>query len=154
MSVAVDLDAADRHRGASVVVWVTLAALVVFIVWAYSFELDEVASGTGKVVPTSRDQMIQSLEGGILSSLQVREGDTVEPGQVLAQLDRTRVQSSVQESASRRLAAQATAARLRAEVSGTALTSRPRCGVIRCWWPPRPRCTKRGWTTSTRACRA
>ena len=82
MSVAVDLDAADRHRGASVVVWVTLAALVVFIVWAYSFELDEVASGTGKVVPTSRDQVIQSLEGGILSSLQVREGDTVEPGQV------------------------------------------------------------------------
>jgi membrane fusion protein, adhesin transport system len=125
MSVAVDLDAADRHRGASVVVWVTLAALVVFIVWAYSFELDEVASGTGKVVPTSRDQVIQSLEGGILSSLQVREGDTVEPGQVLAQLDRTRVQSSVQESASRRLAAQATAARLRAEVSGAALDFPP-----------------------------
>lgn len=107
------------------VVWITLAALLAFIVWAYNFELDEVASGNGKVVPTSREQVIQSLEGGILSSLQVREGDTVGPGQVLAQLDRTRVQSSVQESASRRLAAQATAARLRAEVSGTALDFPP-----------------------------
>lgn len=97
------------------------ALLVVLLVWAWLFELDEVSSGTGTVVPSSKEQVIQSLEGGILVELKVREGDVVEAGQVLAQLDRTKTESGVQESASRVRAALATAARLTAEVNGTPL---------------------------------
>ncbi|MCE4070310.1 MULTISPECIES: HlyD family type I secretion periplasmic adaptor subunit [Pseudomonas] len=105
----------------SLVVWLIAAMLGAFAVWASLFSLDEVSTGSGKVVPSSREQVIQSLEGGILVSLNVHEGDLVEAGQVLAQLDRTRSESAVEESASRMRAAKAEAARLYAEVNGTPL---------------------------------
>lgn len=117
---------AGRHRNgledpalpsSSRLVWLVMLTIVSLGLWAYFAELDEVSAGTGKVVPSSREQVIQSLEGGILVELGVREGDIVAAGQVLAQLDRTRGESSVQESASRFRAARATAARLEAEVS-------------------------------------
>jgi adhesin transport system membrane fusion protein len=92
------------------------------LLWAWTFKLDEVSTGTGKVVPSSKEQVVQSLDGGILTQINVREGDIVQKGQVLAQLDRTRFESTVEESASRMRAAQATAARLKAEVSGTPLS--------------------------------
>ena len=105
----------------SVVVWLTLLLFVMLGAWAYLARLDEVTVGTGQVVPSSREQVVQSLEGGILSELLVREGDEVRAGQVLARLDRTRIESNVGESAARLQAARATAARLQAEVGGTAL---------------------------------
>ena len=106
---------------ASQVVWLTFACLLALLAWAAVFELDEVTTGTGRVVPTSREQVVQSLEGGILSRMLVREGDVVEPGQVLAHLDPTLAEATVEESASRMRAALATSARLQAEVGGGAL---------------------------------
>ncbi len=106
---------------ASMVVWVIAAALAVFLVWAWSFKLDEVSTGSGKIIPSSKEQVIQSMDGGILKELNVREGDIVEKGQVLAQLDRTRFESNVDESSAILRAAQARAARLTAEVNGTSI---------------------------------
>ncbi|NBB57407.1 HlyD family efflux transporter periplasmic adaptor subunit [Pantoea vagans] len=102
-----------------------LVMLLLFFVWASNFELDEVTVGVGKVVPSSHEQIIQSLEGGILKELKVHEGDVVEAGQVLALLDPTQIDSGVQESTSRLRAALATAARLQAETAGTPLTFPP-----------------------------
>jgi adhesin transport system membrane fusion protein len=110
-----------RLPRASLVAWSLFALLAVFIAWASLFKLDEVTTGSGKVIPSSHEQVIQSLEGGIIHSLMVREGDIVERGQQLAQLDRTKTESSVLESESRLNAALATAARLKAEVNDTAL---------------------------------
>lgn len=110
-----------RLPRSSQVAWALFALLAVFIAWASLFELDEVTTGSGKVIPSSHEQVIQSLEGGIIHSLMVREGDIVERGQQLAQLDRTKTESSVLESESRLNAALATAARLKAEVNDTAL---------------------------------
>ncbi|HEY9025014.1 MAG TPA: HlyD family type I secretion periplasmic adaptor subunit [Burkholderiaceae bacterium] len=109
----------------SLIVWIVSAALLLLLAWAWRFELDEVSTGTGKVVPSSKEQMVQSLEGGILVDLKVAEGDIVEEGQVLAQLDRTKTESTVQESASRMRAALAMSARLTAEVGGTPLAFPP-----------------------------
>ena len=106
---------------ASWVVWSSVACLLALLVWANLFELDEVTTGPGRVVPSSREQVVQSLEGGIVARLHVREGDVVEAGQVLAHLDPTRVEATVEESASRMRAALATSARLQAEVNGTTL---------------------------------
>ena len=110
-----------RLPRASLVAWSLFALLAVFITWASLFKLDEVTTGGGKVIPSSHEQVIQSLEGGIIHSLMVREGDIVERGQQLAQLDRTKTESSVLESESRLNAALATAARLKAEVNDTEL---------------------------------
>ena len=105
----------------SFVIWIIAIGLIVFMVWASLFKLEEVSTGTGKVVPSSKEQTIQSLDAGVLTSLAVKEGDIVEKGQVLAQLDPTRFESQVGESQTKLLATQATAARLEAEVNGTAL---------------------------------
>ena len=106
---------------ASLFIWIICIGLLVLLVWAWLFKLEEVSTGTGKVVPSSKEQIIQSLEGGILTKLNVREGEVVQQGQVLAQLDPTRFASNVGESESLLLASKATAARLRAEVNGASL---------------------------------
>ncbi|MBK0062580.1 MULTISPECIES: HlyD family type I secretion periplasmic adaptor subunit [unclassified Acinetobacter] len=106
---------------ASLVIWIIGIGLLVLLLWAWLFKLEEVSTGTGKVIPSSKEQVIQSLDGGILTKLDVQEGDIVQKGQVLAQLDPTRFASNVGESQSLLISAQATAARLRAEVNGTAL---------------------------------
>ncbi|WP_425495735.1 HlyD family type I secretion periplasmic adaptor subunit [Paraburkholderia hayleyella] len=105
----------------ALIVWLIGALLMVFLLWAWQAQLEEVSTGTGKVVPSSKEQIIQSLEGGILIQLKVKEGDIVEAGQVLAQLDRTRNEAAVGESAARMRAALAMAARLTAEVNNTPL---------------------------------
>ena len=104
------------------IIWFFGLLLVVLIAWAYVAELTEVSSGTGKIIPNSREQVIQSLEGGIISRLYVREGDIVEPQQVLAQLDLTKTEANVGESAAKHRAAVASVARLEAEVNGTKLS--------------------------------
>lgn len=106
----------------TLVVWMIGIGLLSLLIWAWLFNLEEVSTGTGKVIPSSKEQIIQSLEGGILTKLDVNEGDIVEKGQVLAQLDPTRLASNVGESKSLLISAQATAARLRAEVNGTPLS--------------------------------
>ncbi|MFQ6557623.1 HlyD family type I secretion periplasmic adaptor subunit [Pseudomonas sp. Lb2C1-1] len=106
---------------ASRLIWSLTFALLAFSAWAWYFKLDEVSTGTGKVIASSKEQVIKSLEGGVLASLDVQEGNIVEKGQVLAQLDPTRIESAVEESASRSRAAQATSARLMAEVNDTPL---------------------------------
>lgn len=100
------------------IVWSMMALMLLLIGWASLFELDEVTVGVGKIVPSSHEQIVQSLEGGILKELKVHEGDVVQAGQVLALLDPTQIHSGVQESTVRLRAAMATAARLQAETEG------------------------------------
>jgi adhesin transport system membrane fusion protein len=100
-------------------VYMVALMLAAFVLWAWFFPLVEVSSGQGTVVPSSREQVLQSLEGGIVASLDVSEGDVVEAGQVLAQLDPTRSASNVEEAAARYYSAIAAAARLRAEIEGS-----------------------------------
>lgn len=103
------------------IIWCFLLLIIALLVWSYFASIVEVSKGTGKVVPTSREQVIQSLEGGILSALYVREGDIVEKGEVLAQLDLTKTEATVEESAARYRALLANIARLESEVNQTEL---------------------------------
>lgn len=111
-----------RLKRSSRVVWVVAGGLLLFFVWAALAQLDEVSTGSGRVVPSLREQTIQSLEGGILSKLMVQQNDIVERNEVLAQLDPTRSASEVEESSAKYRAALARAARLEAEVNQTKLT--------------------------------
>lgn len=95
----------------------TLLGLLAFIAWAMLFRIDEVAKAGGEVVASSRVQVIQAVDGGVLAELLVREGDRVAPGQVLARLNQTRFGASVGETAARLSALQAKVIRLQAEVT-------------------------------------
>nr|WP_058961875.1 HlyD family type I secretion periplasmic adaptor subunit [Type-E symbiont of Plautia stali] len=117
-----ELKSETHYTGAVRLITISTALMLVALVWAWFGVLDEVSTGTGKVIPSSRDQVLQSLEGGILTELYVHEGDRVKAGQVVARLDATRSQSSVGESAARYRAALAAASRLRAEVNDDPLT--------------------------------
>ncbi|WP_409212582.1 HlyD family type I secretion periplasmic adaptor subunit [Pseudomonas moraviensis] len=113
------LDGRDERAlaGGAKVIWGCALMLACFVAWAAWFEIVEVSTGTGKVVPSSREQVIQSMEGGILEQLNVTEGALVERGQILAQLDPVKNQSNVGESAAKYRAALASVNRLQAEVS-------------------------------------
>lgn len=99
------------------VLWIIIGALTAFGVWAALAGLDEVAVGEGRVTPASKGQVIQSLEGGILAELSVREGDVVKAGQQLATLDPVLARSSMEEALEKIAALQARAARLQAEMN-------------------------------------
>ena len=101
-------------RGARLAVWISLGAVGALILWAALARIDEVTRGEGKVIPSRQLQVLQSLDGGVVSEILVREGDVVEPEQILLRIDQTRFVSSVRESRAQTLALQAKAARLRA----------------------------------------
>lgn len=112
-----DLRSESYYSGAVRLIVISFFLLLAGLIWAWFGVLDEVSTGTGKVIPSSRDQVLSSLEGGILAELNVHEGDRVEAGQIVAKLDPTRSVSSVGESAARYRAALAASARLYAEVN-------------------------------------
>jgi adhesin transport system membrane fusion protein len=111
----------DERRASSVLVWATALTLVMALVWSAIFELDEITRGQGKVIPSSREQVIQSLDSGTLSELLVREGSLVEKDQVLLQIDSARSGAVFREAQEKYLALSALNARLRAEAYGTPL---------------------------------
>jgi adhesin transport system membrane fusion protein len=104
-----------RHR---VLFWLILLTVAVFTLWAAFARLDEVAVGESKVIPSSRSQVIQSLDGGIVARLDVREGDVVARDQVLARLDPAQAQSTTGEARAKIVGLKARAARLDAEIRG------------------------------------
>lgn len=90
------------------------AILVLAIVWAAFTEVDEITRGEGKVIPSKQLQVIQSLDGGVVSEILVKEGQVVQAGQILVNIDTTRFDSSLQENRAQYLALLARAARLKA----------------------------------------
>ncbi|MGR3621283.1 HlyD family type I secretion periplasmic adaptor subunit [Pseudophaeobacter sp.] len=97
MSSAAHYDLAESARGASRIVYLVGAALLLFIGWAAFASVDEIVRGEGEVVSSSRAQIVQNLEGGILAELHVRQGDEVQAGQVLAKLQDTKFRTIADE---------------------------------------------------------
>ncbi|MES9964339.1 MAG: HlyD family type I secretion periplasmic adaptor subunit [Candidatus Sedimenticola sp. 20ELBAFRAG] len=106
-------------RGGRLILWMAAVFIIAALTWANWAELDEVTTGVGKVIPSSQVQVVQNLEGGIVGALLVKEGQTVDKGQVLLQIDDTRFSSSLRETRLQFLALKAKSARLRSEAEGT-----------------------------------
>jgi adhesin transport system membrane fusion protein len=90
----------------------------VFILWAAVAQLDEVTRGEGRVIPSRQIQILQSIDGGLVSEILVKEGEVVQPNQLLIKIDETRFVSSVKENQAQYLGLVAKAARLRAISEG------------------------------------
>jgi adhesin transport system membrane fusion protein len=98
--------------------WTTAFSLVVFVTWAYFAEIDQITRAPGQVIASQRSQVIQSQDGGTIEQLLVKDGDTVDRGQVLVRLERARSEASFLEARAKSAGLTATVARLRAEVLG------------------------------------
>lgn len=96
------------------IVRIALVAMLVFVLWAAITHVDELVKGDGKVVPSSQLQVLQSLDGGIVQEILVKEGDAVTNGQPLVKIDSTRFMSSVRENQAQNMALAARAERLNA----------------------------------------
>ncbi len=115
-----------RPRGLGHVLLFTIAVFfLVFLAWASWASLEEVTRGAGRVIPSRQVQVIQHLEGGIVSEILVSEGDTVEEGQVLMRIDNVRAASDYREKRARYLGVLAAIARLEAEIEEKAITFPP-----------------------------
>jgi adhesin transport system membrane fusion protein len=111
----------DRQGGSLLLLLLMIGLLTCAAVWANYSRLEEITRGDARIIPSSREQVIQSLEGGILQEMMVREGDIVTSGQPLLRIDETKARSSYQEGYSKSIGLKAAAARLRAESRGTKL---------------------------------
>lgn len=100
-----------------IILWLTFSFFIVAIIWANFATLDEVTRGDGKTIPPSHIQIVQNLEGGILSEILVKEGQFVEKGQPLLKLDAVRFASSFNETKLKYYELLATVARLEAETN-------------------------------------
>jgi adhesin transport system membrane fusion protein len=105
----------DERRSSRFVIYAVLAVFLIALGWASMFSLDEVTVAQGKVIPTSRGQVIQSFEPGILKEVLVHEGKTVAEGEVLVRIDDVRAGSIYRESLEKWMSLTAQAARLTAE---------------------------------------
>jgi len=97
-----------------------LYAIVAFfciaIVWSFWAQLDQVSRAPGEVIPAGRIQVLQATNGGAITKILVREGDHVQKGQLLMQLDQSQVKSAVDEGEGRVVSLMCAMARIRAEL--------------------------------------
>jgi adhesin transport system membrane fusion protein len=107
---------------------VAVCVVALLIGWAAWARIDEVTRGDGRVIPSRQLQVIQSLDGGIVTEILVQEGQVVEAGQLLLRIDETRATSGVRENAALSFALLARQARLRALAEGAAFKPPPPSG--------------------------
>ena len=120
-----ELEAATRMRPArsSMLLLFTIMGLVVaFIVWSMLARVEEITRGSGQVVPSQEIQIVQSLEGGILQEILVRQGEMVEKGQPLMRISDVQFSSEERGTEARFIGLRAKQARLNAEASGETFT--------------------------------
>jgi len=110
---------------AQLIVRASVVVVVLLMLWACLAQVEEVTRGDGRVIPSRQLQVVQSLDGGVVSEILVTEGQLVEAGQLLLKIDETRATSGVRESAAQGFALRARQARLRALAEGAAFKPPP-----------------------------
>ena len=108
-------ESAYRDSGSWRLLVVVALGILAFVAWAATYKIEETARAVGRVIPSQQVQTVQSLEGGIVRAVNVQEGDTVEAGDVLMQIDDTRFAAERGELLEKETAIRAEIARLEAE---------------------------------------
>lgn len=108
----------EISRASNILLFAIAGSFVALVAWAALAEIDTVAQASGKVVPSARVQLMQSLEGGLITAIHVKAGDTVEAGTLLVSLSPTQAGGDFQTRQQQALALGARTARLRAEADG------------------------------------
>jgi len=111
----------EPTRAATLLLWTITGFFVVMLLWAGLSKVDEVATASGRVIPSRQLQIVSNLEGGIVKAIRVRPGQKVKAGEVLIELDKTMFTAELGKTSGSYDALVARAARLQAEVDGTPL---------------------------------
>ena len=112
-----DIEAPSNSR-VRLTLWVAVVCLIALTAWAALTEIDQVTRAQGQIIASSRTQVVQAVDGGVLRELKVQEGQTVKAGQLLATMEKARAKAAVDDSRAKVAALRITLARLRAEVYG------------------------------------
>lgn len=115
LSAAV-LEHKPKHIRRVLLFW--LATVFLAIIWSAFAEIDEIARGVGKIVPSGENQILQNLEGGIIDEVLVAKGDVVTAGQVLLKLSNQKTASLFEGHTIKKMELQAKLLRLNAQVNG------------------------------------
>ncbi len=124
-TISAALQEHDLRRSASWLLYAVLGSVVAFFVWASTFHLDTVTRAQGRVIPSGRVQVVQSLEGGVVQAIHVKQGQKVADGAALVSLSSVQADGDYQARRQQRFALLARTTRLRAELAGTALKFSP-----------------------------
>lgn len=89
--------------------------ILIFIIWASLCDIDEVSRGIGDVIPSNENQIVQNLEGGIIESINVNEGDHVKKGTVLLKINNEKSISTFESNEVKAMSLEAKILRLTAE---------------------------------------
>jgi len=111
-----------KLKQSTLIIVITAVALLGFVAWSLWAEIDQVTRAPGQVIPSGRTQVVQSLDGGTISQILVREGERVRKGQLLVKLDEVRLRAAVDESVAQVAAQRAKMARIEAELFNRPLT--------------------------------
>jgi len=111
------------HRLSHYILWATVAFLVIGVIWASLAIVDEVTVAEGKVIPSSQVQIVQNLEGGIVSEILVKVGQVVQKDQAIMRIDDTRFTASSHEGRAKDQALIARICRLLAEANNTSFVA-------------------------------
>jgi len=110
---------AGVRRAARWLLWTSVVVVVAMAGWAHWAQLDIITRAPGQVIASSRNQVVQAPDGGVLDAMLVKEGMSVKRGQVLFRFEQAKAQASMQESQGKAAALRGAVARLQAEVLGT-----------------------------------
>jgi len=113
-----DAEFEQEQRGSSLIIRLVGVSVGLFILWAALASVDEIVRAEGEIISSSRPQIVQNLEGGILAELRVREGDVVQAGDVLARLHGTQFSSQVSDLTEQINTLEVRRMRLESEVEG------------------------------------
>ena len=116
---------AQSTPASSAFLYLMIAFTIVGIVWASFSKVDEVTQAEARIITSNRDQVVNSMEGGLLAAMLVSEGDTVTKGQAIVQLEPTRFESQYEEGKSKQLALKAALSRARSEALNQPLSFPP-----------------------------
>jgi membrane fusion protein, adhesin transport system len=114
-----------RTDASTRLLWTLAAACTAFLVWASVFELDQVTRGSGRVLPSVQNQMVQHLEGGIITQILVREGQRVKKGDVLMRINNQFTEAELSNATSDVISKQIALARMEAEARGDSSLNLP-----------------------------
>ncbi len=107
---------ARSSKRANYAFYIIILFVICVVAWAGVSEIDEIARGDGKVIPSSKIQKVQNLDGGIISDIFVKEGESVKKGTILMKIDSTRYQASLEGNKQEYISLLAVKVRLEAEV--------------------------------------